>query len=76
MKEINISVWDYIDKQIAEIEVEINGKKRYFNYRVEAFRCKPNDKNWDKRNYKTQERVVKLQRAIGITPNILDEGRS
>ncbi len=37
MKEISIPLPDFVDKQIAEIEVKINGKKRQFNYRIIIF---------------------------------------
>jgi hypothetical protein len=38
MKDVTIPLQDFFDKQIAEIEVKINGKKRQFNFRVESFR--------------------------------------
>ncbi len=41
MKEISIPLPDFLDKQIAEIEVKINGKKRLFNFKVESFRWEP-----------------------------------
>ena len=43
MKEISIPLPDFLDKQIAEIEVKINGKKRQFNYRIESFRWEPDE---------------------------------
>ena len=43
MKEISIPLPDFLDKQIAEIEVKINGKKRQFNYRIESFRWEPDN---------------------------------
>ncbi len=43
MKEISIPLPDFIDKQIAEIEVKINGKKRQFNFKVESFRWEMDD---------------------------------
>lgn len=43
MKEISIPLPDFLDKQIAEIEVKINGKKRRFNFKVESFRWEPED---------------------------------
>jgi len=36
MKDINIPLPDFIEKQIAKIEVTINGKKRRYNFRVES----------------------------------------
>jgi hypothetical protein len=46
MKEISIPLPDFLDKQIAEIEVKINGKKRQFNFKVEAFRWEPDEEVW------------------------------
>jgi hypothetical protein len=43
MKEINIPLPDFLDKQIAEIEVKINGKKRHYNFKVESFRWENDD---------------------------------
>ena len=43
MKEINIPLPDFLDKQIAEIEVKINGKRRQYNYRIESFRWEPDN---------------------------------
>ncbi len=43
MKEISIPLPDFLDKQIAEIEVKINGKRRQFNFKVESFRWEPED---------------------------------
>jgi hypothetical protein len=37
MKEINIPLPDFLDQQIANVEVTINGEKRKFNFRVESF---------------------------------------
>ena len=46
MKEISIPLPDFLDKQIAEIEVKINGKKRLFNFKVESFRWEPENELW------------------------------
>lgn len=43
MKNINIPLPDFLEQQIAEIEVKINGKKRQYNFRVESFRWEPDD---------------------------------
>lgn len=37
MRDLSIPLPDFLDKQIAEIEVKINGKKRQYNFRVESF---------------------------------------
>jgi hypothetical protein len=44
MKDVNIPLPDFLEQQIAEIEVKINGKKRQYNFRVESFRWEPDDK--------------------------------
>ena len=41
MKDISIPLPDFLDQQIAEIEVKINGKKRQYNFRIESFRWEP-----------------------------------
>jgi hypothetical protein len=59
MKEISIPLPDFLDKQIAEIEVKINGKKRLFNFKVEAFRWEPDNEVW-----LTDDRIKMLQQRI------------
>lgn len=59
MKEVSIPLPDFLEKQIAEIEVKINGKKRQFNFRVESFRWEPEAENWE-----TEKRIKKLQEEI------------
>ncbi len=43
MRDVSIPLPDFVDKQIAEIEVKINGKKRQYDFRVESFRWEPDD---------------------------------
>ena len=59
MKEISIPLPDFIDKQIAEIEVKINGKKRQFNFKVESFRWENDDEVLS-----IDSKIKKLQNAI------------
>ena len=59
MKEISIPLPDFIDKQIAEIEVKINGKKRLFNFKVESFRWEPENELWS-----SVEKIKMLQQEI------------
>jgi len=59
MKEISIPLPDFLDKQIAEIEVKINGKKRRFNFKVESFRWEPDDAVW-----LVEDRIKMLQQRI------------
>lgn len=37
MKEICIPLPDFVEQQIAEVEVKINGRRRMYNFRVESF---------------------------------------
>lgn len=37
MKDITIPLPNFLEEQIAEVEVKINGKKRKYNYRIESF---------------------------------------
>ena len=59
MKEISIPLPDFLDKQIAEIEVKINGKKRRFNFKVESFRWEPDDEV-----LVVEDRIKMLQQRI------------
>lgn len=59
MKEISIPLPDFLDKQIAEIEVKINGKKRLFNYRIESFRWEPDNEEWT-----IEEKIKELQNGL------------
>ena len=46
MKDVNIPLPGFLEQQIAEIEVKINGKKRQYNFRVESFRWEPEGETW------------------------------
>jgi hypothetical protein len=46
MKDVSIPLPEFLEQQIAEIEVKINGKKRQYNFRVESFRWEPDDEIW------------------------------
>ncbi|MCB0746600.1 MAG: hypothetical protein H6610_10995 [Ignavibacteriales bacterium] len=37
MKDITIPLPEFLEEQIAEVEVKINGKKRQYNFRMESF---------------------------------------
>lgn len=37
MKDVTIPLVDFLEEQIAEVEVKINGKKRKYNFRIESF---------------------------------------
>ncbi len=46
MKDVSIPLPEFLEQQIAEIEVKINGKKRQYNFRVESFRWEPDGELW------------------------------
>jgi hypothetical protein len=56
MKNVSIPLTDFVDRQIAEIEVKINGKKRQYNFRVESFRWEPENEIWN-----VEKRIKLLQ---------------
>jgi hypothetical protein len=56
MRDVNIPLPDFVDEQIAEIEVKINDKKRQYNFRVDAIRWEPDDEDW------TVDRKIKALR--------------
>lgn len=37
MKDVTIPLPNFLEEQIAEVEVKINGRKRKFNFRIESF---------------------------------------
>ncbi len=37
MKDLTIPLGNFLEEQIAEVEVKINGKKRRYNFRIESF---------------------------------------
>ena len=37
MQDLTIPLPNFLEEQIAEVEVKINGKKRHYNFRVESF---------------------------------------
>ncbi len=59
MKELSIPLPDFVDRQIAEIEVKINGRKRQYNFRVESFRWEPDNELWE-----VERKINMLQNAL------------
>ena len=59
MKDVSIPLPDFLDQQIAEIEVKINGKKRQYNFRVESFRWEPESEKWA-----VEQKIRKLRELI------------
>ena len=50
MKDITIPLPNFLEEQIAEVEVKINGKKRLYNFRIESF-------IWGEGNTDTQDSI-------------------
>jgi len=65
MINVSIPLSDFMDKQIAEIEVKINGKKRQHNFRIESFQWEPDAESWDieKRIKILQDRLEKYDKS-------------
>ncbi len=64
MKEICIPLPDFLDQQIANVEVTINGEKRTYNFRVESF-------PWELENDVAFDEQQRLERRISrLTQNI------
>jgi hypothetical protein len=65
MKDINIPLPDFIEKQIAEIEVTINGKKRHYNFRVESFQWEPEAEKWtvDQKIERLREKIESYNKS-------------
>ncbi len=59
MKDVNIPLPEFLEQQIAEIEVKINGKKRQYNFRVESFRWEP-----DSEILPVEQRIKRLKELI------------
>ena len=61
MKDVSIPLPEFLEQQIAEIEVKINGKKRQYNFRVESFRWEPASDVWT-----VEEKIKRLQEQINV----------
>jgi hypothetical protein len=59
MKDVSIPLPEFLEQQIAEIEVKINGKKRQYNFRVESFRWEPDTEIWT-----VEEKINRLRELI------------
>ena len=59
MKDVSIPLPEFLEQQIAEIEVKINGKKRQFNFRVESFRWEP-----DNEHLSVEQKINRLKELI------------
>jgi hypothetical protein len=59
MRDVSIPLPEFLEQQIAEIEVKINGKKRQYNFRVESFRWEPDSEVWD-----IEKKIKRLQELL------------
>ena len=59
MKDVSIPLPEFLEQQIAEIEVKINGKKRQYNFRVESFRWEP-----DSEQLSVEQKIIRLKELI------------
>ena len=64
MKEICIPLPDFLDQQIANVEVTINGEKRKFNFRVESFPWELDDESQLDENERVEKRINRLTENI------------
>lgn len=59
MREISIPLPRFIDQQIANVEVTINGEKRKYNFRVESF-------PWEADDNSTRDEKLRIEKSINI----------
>jgi hypothetical protein len=59
MKDVSIPLPEFLEQQIAEIEVKINGKKRQYNFRVDSFQWEPENESWS-----VEQKIERLRQQI------------
>lgn len=64
MREICIPLPDFLEQQIANVEVTVNGEKRKFNFRVESFRWQIELENQLDENEQIEKRIARLRQQI------------
>jgi len=64
MKEICIPLPDFLDQQIANVEVTINGEKRKYNFRVESFPWEIDEEAQLDENVRVEKRINRLTQNI------------
>lgn len=64
MKELCIPLPDFLEQQIAHVEVTINGEKRKYNFRVESFPWAVEDEAIIDENQKIEKRISNLKKNI------------
>ena len=63
MKDITIPFPNFLEEQIAEVEVKINGKKRHYNFRVESFPWEVTSNDIDKTEV-ISSKIINLRKEI------------
>ncbi len=64
MKDVTIPLPNFLEEQIAEVEVKINGKKRKFNFRIESFPWETFPVNENDPNSQITARIERLRKNI------------
>lgn len=64
MREICIPLPDFLEQQIANVEVTINGEKRRYNFRVESFPWEIDDKVGLDETQRVENRISRLKQNI------------
>lgn len=65
MNELCIPLPEFLEQQIAEIEVKINGRKRQYNFRVESFQWEVADESLDEESEQYfRSRIENLRNMI------------
>ena len=64
MKDITIPLPNFLEEQIAEVEVIINGKKRQYNFRIESFPWRADEEDLKKGSQETTVKIKRLQREL------------
>ena len=64
MKDITIPLPNFLEEQIAEVEVIINGKKRQYNFRIESFPWIADGEDLKKDPQETTAKIKQLQREL------------
>ena len=64
MKDITIPLPNFLEEQIAEVEVKINGKKRRYNFRVESFPWEVTNNDIDKIEV-VSSKIKNLRKELG-----------
>ena len=64
MKDITIPLPNFLEEQIAEVEVIINGKKRQYNFRIESFPWRADEEELKENSQETTAKIKQLQREL------------